>query len=84
MKTKKSYFVTVKLIKKDSSKVVDILPFRSFSLANEAFKEELSRRSSLTGFMGFNYIFNCPSNVSRVACCYDGYRYDVSLVIFDD
>lgn len=84
MITKKSFFVTVKLIKKDSSKVVDILSFRSFSLANEAFKDELLRRSSLTGFMGFNYIFNCPSNVSRVACYYDGFRFEVSLVIFDD
>ena len=84
MKAKKSFFVTVKLVKKDSSKLIDILSFHSFSSANEAYKDELSRRSSLTGFLGFNYIFNCPANVSRVACYYDGFRVEVSLVIIED
>ena len=84
MKTKKNYFVSVKKIKKDSSKLLSILSFSSFSFANEAFKDELVRRSSLTGFIGFNYIFYCPVNVSRVACCYDGFIYEVSLITIED
>ena len=80
MKTKKTFSVSVKLIIKDSSKVVYVLSFPSFSLANEAYKDELAFRSSSTGFLCYDYIYNCPVNVSCVACIFYGYRYEVSLI----
>lgn len=80
---KHSYFVTIKLVEKDSSSLIDILSFHTFSRANDAFKDELSHRSSAVGFKGFNYLFNVPKNETAVACLFDGYSVVVSLVVID-
>ncbi len=80
---KHSYFVTIKLVEKDSSKLIDIFSYHTSLLANEAFKDQLLHRSSAVGFKGFNYLFNVPKNETAVACMFDGYSVVVSLVIID-
>ncbi len=80
---KHSYFITIKLVEKDSSKLVDIFSYRSHLRANEVFKDELLHRSSAVGFKGFNYLFNVPKNETAVACMFDGFSVVVSLVIID-
>lgn len=80
---KHSYFVTIKLVEKDSSSFVGLFSFGTQSLANKAFKDELLHRSSAVGFKGFNYLFNVPKNETAVACMFDGYSVVVSLVIID-
>lgn len=77
---KQSYFVTIKLVEKDSSNLVDIFSYRSHSRANEVFKDELLHRSSALGFKGFNYLFNTPKNETAIACLFDGFSVVVSLV----
>ena len=78
---KKSFFVTIKLVERDSSSLIDILSFHTFSRANDAFKDELSRRRSAIGFRGFSYLINAPKNETSVACLFDDFRIVVSLVI---
>lgn len=80
---KHSYFVTIKLVEKDSSTLIDIFSYRSSLRANEAFKDELLHRSSALGFKGFNYLFNCPKNETAIACLFDGFSIVVSLVTID-
>lgn len=80
---RRSFFVTIKLVEKDSSHLIDIFSYRSHSRANEAFKDELLHRSSALGFKGFNYLFNCPKNETAIACLFDGFSVVVSLVTID-